>query len=73
MWEVLVIYYIAYHLSADKYVDPVKVKRAMDREMERLNIPFFVDSETGEVEHLFRANWSVIPPRLITRSGLIVH
>ena len=38
----------------------------------RLNIPFFVDSETGEVEHLFRANWSVIPPRLITRSGVIV-
>ena len=33
----------------------------------------FVGSETGEIEHLFRTNWSVIPPRLITRSGLIVH
>ena len=38
-----------------------------------MNIPFFVDSETGEVDHLFRANWSVIPSRLITRSGIIVN
>lgn len=36
-WKSL-LYFSAYHLSADKFVDPVEVKRAMDRELEKYPI-----------------------------------
>ena len=38
-----------------------------------MNIPFWKTTETGEVDHLLRVNWSVIPQRLTTYSGLTVH
>jgi len=43
--------------------------------MERtfLNIPFFVNTETGEIEQSFRQSWSPFPPRLVTLSGTVVH
>jgi hypothetical protein len=38
-----------------------------------MNIPFFVNTETGEIEQSFRQSWSPFPPRLVTLSGTVVH
>jgi len=38
-----------------------------------VNIPFFVNTETGEIEQSFRQSWSPFPPRLVTLSGTVVH
>jgi|GEM_PF-6629552 len=38
-----------------------------------VNIPFFVNTETGEIEQSFRQSWSPFPLRLVTHSGTVVH
>ena len=39
----------------------------------QMSIPFWKTTETAQIDHLFRPNWSVIPLRLTINSAEFVH
>ena len=41
--------------------------------LEKLSIPLKKTTETGQIDQSFRQSWSPFPPRLVTRSGAVVH
>ena len=64
-----VMYDVPYTYQTDAVVH-VAIEK-FDAEI--IHIPFFVNTETGEIDQSFRQSWSPFPPRLFTRSGAVVH